>query len=454
MPFRRLWPDLHRKVRRAERLRTALAEITERLLIGDDFPALLGEVCVTVAQALEVPRVAALEALPHSSGLRLRAGFGFPPRAVGTTLGRPASHTALARALSSQDPVIVKDLHAEGGGASPLVTLDPSLRSGICVAIPGRTRPFGVLGSYTTRKRRFTREEAIFLQGVAHRLGLTYGRLRAEQSYRELGEVMQRRERFYSFSLAPAARVAPDDARWESRLRAALQTGSFRLFAQPILRLRDGEIAAYELLLRLVEAGELILPGEFLEAAEASPLIREIDRWVLREALRLLPRLPKGISLQVNLSRKSLQDPGLLVHLRRAFEEAVREPERLVLEITETAALADFAAARQVIEELHRLGVRVALDDFGVGHSSLAELKLLPVDALKIDGGFVRELATSVVDRYIVRSIVELAHGLGLVTVAEHVEDELTLRLLRELGVDCAQGFAVGPPRPIEEVLD
>jgi EAL domain-containing protein (putative c-di-GMP-specific phosphodiesterase class I) len=452
MPFRRLWTDLRRKARRAERLRAALTEITERLLISDDLPALLGEVCVSIAQALEVPRVAAFEALPHS-GLLLRAGFGFPPGAVGTTLSCPASHTALARALSSQDPVIVKDLHSEGG-ASPLVTLDHSLRSGICVAIPGRTRPFGVLGSYTTRKRRFTWEEAIFLQGVAHRLGLTCGRLRAEQSYRELGEVMQRRERLYSFSLAPIAREIPDRARWEGRLRAALQMGNFRLFAQPILRLRDGEITAYELLLRLVEAGELILPGEFLEAAEASTLIREIDRWVLREALRLLPRLPKGISLQVNLSRKSLQDPGLLVHLRRAFEEAVLEPERLVLEITETAALADFAAARQVIEELHQLGVRVTLDDFGVGHSSLAELKLLPVDALKIDGCFVRELATSVVDRYIVRSIVELAHGLGLVTVAEHVEDELTLRLLRELEVDCAQGFAVGLPRPIEEVLD
>jgi diguanylate cyclase (GGDEF)-like protein/PAS domain S-box-containing protein len=243
---------------------------------------------------------------------------------------------------------------------------------------------------------------------------------------------------------------------WEQRIRQALDEDRFVLFVQPILDLRTGAVQ-YEALLRMVdEDGQFILPQEFITAAERTQLIHAIDRWVVRQSIKVIAACEaqgQTLHLEVNLSGRAFADEELLPLIRQEIKSSGIAASSLIFEITETAAIANINGARQFIEALKSTGCGFALDDFGVGFSSLYYLKHLPVDYLKIDGSFVRNLPNDVSDQHLVRSMVELAHGLGQQTIAEFVEDEATLELLRRFGVDYAQGFFVGRPAPIDSTL-
>ena len=242
------------------------------------------------------------------------------------------------------------------------------------------------------------------------------------------------------------------------RIRQALEDDRLILFCQPILDLGTNEICQYELLLRLPdeEKGELLPPSAFLYSAERSGLIQSIDAWVVRQAIALIAQHARAgleLVLNVNLSGKSIGDRKLATVIEDALAEAQIDPARLILELTETAAISNIEEAKAFAIRLHGQGCRFALDDFGAGFGSFYYLKSFPFDYLKIDGDFIRGLATSPMNQLVVPAIVSIARGMGKKTVAEFVTDEETARLLRTIGVDHAQGYHIGMPRPVSEVL-
>ena len=240
---------------------------------------------------------------------------------------------------------------------------------------------------------------------------------------------------------------------WVDRIRTALEDGGLVLYEQPIVPLAHDGRPRRELLLRLRSAdGELFAPGTFLPAAERFDLIKEIDRWVLREAIELLAerqRAGEDVRYEVNLSGRSIDDARMASKIAAELSRAGADGRGLCLEITETAAVMHLDGARRFAQELAELGCTIALDDFGAGFSSFYYLKHLTFDLLKIDGEFIRDLPSSRTNQLLVQSIVEIARGLGKRTVAEHVEDESTLALLRDYGVDYGQGFLLGRPQPV-----
>jgi diguanylate cyclase (GGDEF)-like protein/PAS domain S-box-containing protein len=238
---------------------------------------------------------------------------------------------------------------------------------------------------------------------------------------------------------------------WEHRIRTALDEDRFELHCQPILELSSGEVTQSELLVRMRGDDGLIPPNAFLGDAERLGLIHAIDRWVVSHAIELLAERP-GACFEVNLSGHSTGDEQLLRLIKGELEQAGVAPDRLILEITETAAIASIDQARRFAQALRDLGCRFALDDFGAGFGSFYYLKHIPVDFLKIDGDFVRS-PRSKADDLVVESIVHMARGLGKQTIAEFVEDEGTLEALRAQGVDYAQGFHIGRPGPVSEQL-
>ena len=243
---------------------------------------------------------------------------------------------------------------------------------------------------------------------------------------------------------------------WVDRVRSALEDERFVLHAQPILGLNGDPIPRHELLLRMVaEGGELVTPGVFLYAAERMDLIEEIDRWVMRKAISMLAaeqRAGNDICLEVNLSAKSVAKPGFAAWIGDELATAGAEGRGLCVEITETAAIVNVERAKRFAMDLHDMGCEFALDDFGAGFASFYYLKNLVFDYLKIDGEFITGLATGETDQLVVKSLVEIARGLGERTIAEFVVNGEILELLREYGVDYAQGYYVGEPRPVEEI--
>ncbi len=235
---------------------------------------------------------------------------------------------------------------------------------------------------------------------------------------------------------------------WADQIRRALDEDRFVLYCQPILELASDRITQYELLLRMIgDDGEVILPAAFIDTAERFGLIQEIDQWVARKAVHLLAE--HDVRLEVNVSGKSMGDLAIPELVEREIALTGIDPSRLVFEITETAAIANMEQARAFAERLTRLGCRFALDDFGAGFSSFYYLKYLPLDYLKIDGDFIRSLTSSVTDQLVVKSMVDIARGMGMKTIAEFVEAEETVAMLREKGVDYSQGYFHGAPRPV-----
>jgi diguanylate cyclase (GGDEF)-like protein/PAS domain S-box-containing protein len=245
---------------------------------------------------------------------------------------------------------------------------------------------------------------------------------------------------------------------WLARIRAALAEDRFELHAQPIVAIGGAdEPPAYELLLRMrSDSGELVPPATFLPIAERFDLIQAIDRWVLGQAIALLRREHEDgrpVTLSVNLSGRTMGDADFAGWLEAQLTATPVPPGRLVVEITETAAIVNLERARALAAALRRLGCRLALDDFGAGFASFASLKHLSFDLLKIDGEFVRGVRDNPTDRLVVEAVVAIARGLGTPSLAEFVADEDTLDAVRALGVDYAQGFHLGRPAPVEEAL-
>jgi EAL domain-containing protein (putative c-di-GMP-specific phosphodiesterase class I) len=201
---------------------------------------------------------------------------------------------------------------------------------------------------------------------------------------------------------------------------------------------------------------ELVPPGAFLLNAERFDLIGEIDRWVLSEAVRLLhehARVGNDLSLSVNLSGRTMNDLDLAGDLGEMLKARPIPPGRLVVEVTETAAIVNIERARELARQLRQLGCLFALDDFGSGFSSFYYLKHLEFDYLKIDGEFITKLVSTETDQLLVQAVVGIARGLGTQTVAEFVGDSETVKLLEQLGVDYGQGFHLGRPAPVETLL-
>jgi diguanylate cyclase (GGDEF)-like protein/PAS domain S-box-containing protein len=244
---------------------------------------------------------------------------------------------------------------------------------------------------------------------------------------------------------------------WAERVRQAVQESLFVLHCQPIVELASGEVAQWELLLRLPGAtGELILPAQFLYTAERSGLILEIDRWVLRRAIELISeRRESGeqVRLAVNVSGRSVGDPQLLALIEEELQRTAIDPASLTLEVTETAAIANMDRARGFATKLRSLGCQFALDDFGAGFGSFYYLKHIPFDYVKIDGEFIRNLPTHTTDQLILDSIVQMSKGLGKHTIAEYVGNPETVEMLKQHGVDYGQGFHLGKPVPLSEAL-
>jgi EAL domain-containing protein (putative c-di-GMP-specific phosphodiesterase class I) len=236
-----------------------------------------------------------------------------------------------------------------------------------------------------------------------------------------------------------------------------LEHDSFQLVYQPIVSTQTGRVEDYEVLVRMIcDDGQLILPGGFMPAAERFGLIHSVDRWIVRRAIWQLSQLhAKGhkTSFSINLSGKAFEDITLLPLIQEMLSSTGLDPTWVTFEITETAAIENLVAAEEFITALKDIGCQFALDDFGSGFSSFAYLKHLPVDKLKIDGGFVKGMAHSSVDQAMVESMNQVAHALGKVTIAECVENERTLQILKQMGVDCAQGNHIGRPRKILPAL-
>jgi diguanylate cyclase (GGDEF)-like protein/PAS domain S-box-containing protein len=240
---------------------------------------------------------------------------------------------------------------------------------------------------------------------------------------------------------------------WVDEIRAAIDENRLELHSQPILNLKTGAIAQEELLVRMRSRdGDLIPPGAFIPTAERFGLINEIDRWVVGQGVQLAR---DGRCIEVNVSAHSLGDREL-TRLVAGGVSAGAPAENIVLEITETAAAANYDEAREFAERLGRLGCGFALDDFGTGFGSFSYLKHVPVGYLKIDMEFVRNIAHDTTDQRVVQAIVSIAKGFGQKTIAEGVEDSAALEFLRAYDVDFAQGYAIGRPEPLKRrvILD
>jgi diguanylate cyclase (GGDEF)-like protein/PAS domain S-box-containing protein len=244
---------------------------------------------------------------------------------------------------------------------------------------------------------------------------------------------------------------------WAERVRRAVQDGAFELYCQPIVDLSSDSVSQWELLLRLPgDDGELILPAQFLYTAERSGLIVDIDHWVLSQAMELIAEqrdAGREVRLEVNLSGRSVGDIELLTLIERELDARAIDPANLILEVTETAAIANMSRARGFATRLRALGCGFALDDFGAGFGSFYYVKHIPFDYVKIDGEFIRNLPSSDTDQLIVDSIVHMSKGLGKHTIAESVGDGETVEVLKAHGVDFAQGYHLGRPQPVAEAL-
>ena len=216
------------------------------------------------------------------------------------------------------------------------------------------------------------------------------------------------------------------------------------MYGQPIADLRTGRITHHELLVRMLsEDGDIIPPAAFLPMAERFGVIGEIDRWVTNAGLRLAI---DGEGVAINLSGYSIGDQAIVAEIRSAIADGV-DPGKVIFDVTEAAAMTKLEATRQFAGTLYGLGCSLALDDFGTGFSSFTFLKHIPARYLKIDMGFVRELASSKLDHQVVKSIVGIARCLDKRTIAEGVQDADTLGVLKAIGADYAQGFHFGAPK-------
>jgi diguanylate cyclase (GGDEF)-like protein len=243
-------------------------------------------------------------------------------------------------------------------------------------------------------------------------------------------------------------------------IRNAIEDGQLVLHAQPIVPLKMESSTAYvEILVRMLDAaGNPLEPAYFMGAAERYQLMPDLDRWVISNALKTLAETRtdaagRPLEFAINLSGQSIGKDEFLDFIRDEIRTSGVAPERLCFEITETAAVANLKKAQAFVEEIKHIGCRFSLDDFGTGLSSFAYLKLFDVDKIKIDGSFVRDASENEISRSMITAIAEIARVMKISTVAEYVQDRATMDLLRNIGIDWAQGYFVGKPQPLIELV-
>ena len=248
-----------------------------------------------------------------------------------------------------------------------------------------------------------------------------------------------------------------EEIEWIGRVQQALREDTFELYCQPVTPLDSRDEQHHEILVRMLdEDGSILPPSEFMPAAERYQLMPLIDRWVIRNTLSMLARHPKLVASSVfciNLSGQSLTNTGFLAFIEEELARAGIEPGRICFEITETSAIANIDEAVHFMSKLRARGCKFSLDDFGAGLSSFGYLKMLPVDYLKIDGSFVQEIKHDEVSYSMVRSICQIGRTMQLSIVAEFVGDDETQELLRQIGVDYCQGFHIGRPAPLKDLV-
>ena len=313
------------------------------------------------------------------------------------------------------------------------------------------------------------RDHAATLDGVARRVTASIGAVTFQAASEHAADILALADMtMYDAKEAgrdQAAVLTEGDVRgprtaarlqWQSRIEAALEHDRFELHLQPIMNLANDRITSAEVLLRLREEDELVPPTRFVYIAERVGLMPQVDSWVVAHSVAMLAklrRLDPEFELEVNLSGHSIGRTDVEQSIRDSLATHDVDPAALILEITETAAVADVALARAFAERMTDLGCSFALDDFGAGFGSFYYLKHLLFDYVKIDGEFVAHVHESPVDRTILRSIVGIARDLGKQTVAEFVSEPEILSVCREEGVDFAQGFLIGRPVPYDEFV-
>lgn len=239
---------------------------------------------------------------------------------------------------------------------------------------------------------------------------------------------------------------------WRNRIAQALEQDLFELHFQGVYLTSDRSLSHAEVLIRmrdLEQPDHLIMPGQFIPIAEKSGQILDIDRWVVKESIERLANDLNMPPLAINISGRTFDEPSLPLYIRKLLMERGVEPSRLIIELTETAAVSDIQDAQRFIESIHQSGCKVCLDDFGSGFSTFGYLKYLGVEILKIDGLFISDLHNNRDNQVFVKAMVDVAHGLGKITVAEYVEDEDTFKMVKKLGIDLAQGYNFGRPSKI-----
>lgn len=248
------------------------------------------------------------------------------------------------------------------------------------------------------------------------------------------------------------------EMQWVVRINQAIEEDRFCLYAQPIVSLDNDEINYFEILLKMQEENkEIIQPGAFIPAAERYNLMPKIDRWVVNETLSLLTSNPGFLDkinfFSINLSGQSLIDNQFLDYIKAKFKEYKFNAKKICFEITETTAISNLGMATKFINSLKNQGCHFALDDFGSGISSYGYLKNLPVDYLKIDGIFVKDITNDPIDYAMVKSINDIGQLMGMQTIAEFVENDDIKNMLKEIGVNYVQGFGVGVPQPVDMLI-
>jgi diguanylate cyclase (GGDEF)-like protein/PAS domain S-box-containing protein len=315
------------------------------------------------------------------------------------------------------------------------------------------------------------RDYRFFWEGRSFRIGVSIGLVAITAETESTAQAMaqadvacyaakergRNRVRVYQPEGAGPARHHSEIVR-AATLRTAVEEDRFCLYCQPIVPLSGAgdALVRYEILVRMIDAdGQLILPRTFIPAAERYGLMGAIDRWVIRHAFRHCARTfgqSSRIEFAINLSGDSLNDDSFPDFMREQFARSGVPAERICFEISETAAIRNINHVTQVISEIRKKGSRFALDDFGIGLSSFDYLKTLPVDYVKIDGRFVRDMVENAVDHAMVSAINEVGHVMGIETIAEFAHNKAILERLSRLGVDYAQGYAIGAPIPLASI--
>ncbi|MCK5926286.1 MAG: EAL domain-containing protein, partial [Methylococcales bacterium] len=244
------------------------------------------------------------------------------------------------------------------------------------------------------------------------------------------------------------------DHYWKESIEEALLYHHFVLFYQPIMEIKTNTITHYECLIRMVgENGELIMPDEFIGVAEKVGIIDKIDRWVIKASIQQHIRLRErgeNYKISINLSGLSFNDVSIFDTISEQLTHNNVDPEQIIFEITETSAVSNFIAAQCLIQKIKKLGCAFALDDFGVGFSSFYYLKHLSADYVKIDGAFIRQIDNNSEDRIFTKALTEVSQALGKKVIAEFVENEAILAILKDFGIEYAQGYLIGKPMRLD----